>query len=188
MKLPVEMVVTDVATNGDIRYDLQISEIEFGADDSVSSPTADAVKSMLGGLAGTKGTGVVTSRGFIKQADFILAPSASPELRQFLDRFKHSFGHIITPLPDEAVGTGAKWKTTTTLQQNGATLEQVATVELVALEGSVGTLHLSLVHTAPSQKITINGVEAEVKSMKGQGNGDITFDLSHVVPGTQRSR
>jgi hypothetical protein len=182
MKLPVELVVTDVATNGDIRYDFKALDFQVVADGSVSQAVVDAAKSALEGMAGMTGTALVTSRGFTKEVDINVPPSASPQIKQLMAQFKQSISQFAAPLPTEAVGTGAKWKTTSKLKQNDVEVAAVATTELVALEGNVATLQLSMALAAPAQKIKANGVEVELKSMKGSGGGDSTLDLSQVMP------
>jgi uncharacterized protein DUF6263 len=182
MKLTMDMKVTDVTAGGDIRYTFSLKQPEVIADKGTPQAVIDAVKSASKGMAGLTGYAVVTSRGFTKEADINVPKDADPQMKQFMDSIKQSLYQISAPLPEEAVGVGAKWDTVMQLTQNGMTLDQTATNELVDLKGDTGKLKLTLKQSAKPQKIAVNGMDVNVLSLASNGTGETSLDFTRLVP------
>jgi hypothetical protein len=186
IEMALDLVVTDVAPSGDIRYEFKLVEPTVVDDGSTPPQMVEAIRGAMAGMAGMSGSAVVTNRGFTKEADIQAPPGMNPQLSQFLDSFKQSVRQMSAPVPEEAVGVGAKWETTTTLTQNGMTLTQVATSELVSFENNVMSLKITMAQSAPKQKITSNGMTVDLVHYKGNGTGETTLDLAAVVPSSAR--
>jgi hypothetical protein len=180
MKMTMDLTVTDVAANGDIRYEFKLRDPEVV--DDPSNPSVGAVKQALAGMSGLSGSAVVTNRGFAKQVEVNVPPGATPQVAQFVDSLKQSMGQISAPLPEEPVGVGAKWETTQKLEQNGLKLQQVATNELTHLDGNTITFDVAIKQTAAPQKIVKDGVTVDLQSYSGSGTGRTTIDLTQLVP------
>ena len=52
-----------------------------------------------------------------------------------LDLLKDVFIQLVTPLPEEAVGVGAKWEVKAPVQSHSIKIDQTANYELVSVEG-----------------------------------------------------
>lgn len=184
--MPMEVTVTDVTTNGDMTYRFELREPEI-ADDGMTAPGVVAgMKGALAGIAGLSGTAVVTNRGFTKSVDIKVPAGANPQVTQFMDSFKQSIGQMSAPLPEQAVGVGAKWETSTTISQNGMKLKQVATTEVIGIDGNIATLSIKLQQSADRQKVTSNGMTVDLESLTGSGGGETTIDLGKIVPATAK--
>jgi hypothetical protein len=105
-----------------------------------------------------------------------------PQMKQFMEGTKQSLHQIASPLPEEAVGVGAKWETIMKLKQNGMVLNQTATNELVELKGETGKINLKIKQNAERQKITQGAVTVDLISLKSTGTGEMNFDLARLVP------
>jgi hypothetical protein len=181
-RMTMDMKVTNVAPNGDIRYEFKIKKPEVIADKDANPMVVDAMKNALKGMEGMSGYAVVTSRGFTREADINVPANMDPQMKQFMEGTKQSLHQIASPLPEEPVGVGAKWETIMKLTQNGMVLNQTATNELVDLKGETGKITLKIKQSAAPQKITQNGVTVDLKSLVSTGSGEMQFDLARLVP------
>jgi hypothetical protein len=127
----------------------------------------------------------VDSRGFNRDATMELPPTIDPQMRQTLENTMQGMDQMSSPLPDEAVGIGAKWELYQQVEQNGMKVDQVTLFELVALEGDKGRLTATVTQKAGQQAINapgMMGATAELLKLSSAGSGTIEFDLNHLVP------
>ena len=185
IQMPLAITVTDVDKNGDIHFDFVLKDPEVVTSDPYD-PTASAVKSALAGMAGLSGKAVVTNRGYSKQVEMTVPPGANPQVAQFVDSMKQSIGQMSAPLPEEPVGVGAKWETTTKLEQSNMTMLQIATNRLSSLDGNNITLDIAITQTAPRQKIRKDGITVDLKRYTATGSAQTTMDLTQVVPSNSK--
>lgn len=176
----LDVVVVEVMKNGDFRYEFKLGEPDVA--EGGAPGVAGAIRSVLSGMTGLSGSAVVTARGFTGNVEIKVPPGADAQLTQFIDSLKQSVSQMAAPLPEEAVGVGATWETTTNINQGGMKLTQVATYKLVALAGSSMTAAVSLSQTAPKQKLSKNGITVDLDSYSGSGGGDTTIDVLQPVP------
>src|SRR5205085_96475 len=90
---------------------------------------------------------------------------------------------MCAPLPEEAVGKGAKWEVTMRIGGR-VQLTQVATVTVKELGEAGVELSLEVVQNAPQQeiKMAVPGAKAELISLESKGSGSLKADLRSVVP------
>lgn len=90
---------------------------------------------------------------------------------------------IASPLPDDAVGIGARWQVVQRIPVFGLELEQTLVYELVSIEGSVVELAVTgNQQVAPGSIMDAQGIPAEVVSWDLAVTGTITQDLTKLVP------
>jgi hypothetical protein len=148
---------------------------------------AEAMKAAFVGIKGLTGTGTVSSRGFSKEVEFKAPAGSNPQARQLMDQMKEFITELVAPLPEEAVGPGARWEAKTPLKSQGMTIDQTATYELVTVEGERLTTKSTIVQHAANQKIqnpAMPGLKMDLTKMVGNGSGERTFDLAHLLPAT----
>lgn len=183
---PIEMVftmkVTDVAANGDIRYDAAFKRPKVIASALTSPAVVKAMNDAFKGVEGITGYTVMTNRGFVKEVKLDVPASTSPQVKQMLDSMKQSMSQISSPFPDEAVGVGAKWDTITKVSANGIEIQQTASNRLVSLKGNKATLNIVLAQTAKPQTFSANGITANLESYAADGTGETVFDLAGLIP------
>jgi hypothetical protein len=185
MKLVMEMTVKDVASSGDITYDIVTSDASVSDEPDVIAQVAEAMKNAVGGMKGVGGTGTITSRGISKGTDIKVPAGADPQVKQFVEQMKETMSRIASPLPEEAVGAGAKWDIKMQIKSQGMTLNQDATYELVTIEGDRCAAKTSVTQTAANQKIQnplMPGTKVDLTKLMGQGTGEVTFDLGQIIP------
>jgi hypothetical protein len=182
LEMIFDMKVTDVQPNGDIHYEMVFRKPRAIPDAKTPAHMVKAIDESIKDLAGVKGFSIVSNRGFVKEASFDVPPNAPAQAQQMLRSMEQSFAQLSAPMPEEAVGIGAKWETTTALNANGIAMSQVATNTLVSLNANKATLDIKLVQTAKPQKITTNGITADLQSYAANGGGRTNLDLSAMMP------
>ncbi|MFQ5930463.1 MAG: hypothetical protein ACE5MK_12270, partial [Acidobacteriota bacterium] len=115
----------------------------------------------------------------------------SPDLTQMIQSMKQSMEQMSVPLPEEAVGVGAKWKTLQRVHRRGMTLYQVGSFELMRVDGPSMTLGVTVEQFGPKQDLSVPGqppgMRAELVSTKSKGRSQMTLDLHSPVPSSSGS-
>ncbi|HKA90312.1 MAG TPA: DUF6263 family protein [Haliangiales bacterium] len=186
MKMYADLTVTDVSPNGDIRYDYKLGKIDVDNDPASPPAVVNAMRDALKGAEGITGKARVTSRGFTREMELSVPATANPQLKQMLDSMKESMRQLTAPLPDEAVGVGAKWQTKYRIKQNGMEVQQTADNELVSVSGNVAKVKTTLKQTADRQPMNPPGLPAgasvELIELKSSGSGLSEVDLTKLMP------
>jgi hypothetical protein len=185
MTIPTDFTVQSVAPNGDITYTAVVGEPGIQADPGTTPQVAEAMKQALAKIKGLTSTGIISSRGVSKRVEMKAPADADPQLRQSLDQMKEAMANLAVPVPDEAVGAGAKWEVQVPVKTQGMTIEQTATYQLVSVAGDHVNASVALVQNAANQKIQnpgMAGAQMNLIQLTGKGTGNITADLSKLVP------
>jgi hypothetical protein len=187
MVMTLDITVNDVSAAGDIAYEMVFSDATVAEDTNIQPAVAAAMKTSLASIRGLTGTGRMSDHGIIKSMEIKRSAAADPQLSQTLDQMKESFSSSSTPLPEEAVGPGAKWEYKTRIKSQGMSIDQTLAYELVAVEGDRITLRSTLSQNAANQKIqnpAMPGLKVDLNKMTGAGTGSSTYDLTHIMPVT----
>ena len=185
MKMNLEVSVKTVSPEGEIAYDIAMSDLSVADDPDAAPQITEAIKSALGNFKGLSGTGTMSSRGFSKGTEFKASGGADAQLSQILDGIKDSCSTLAIPLPEEAIGTGAKWEVKLPLKSGGMTINQTAVYELASLEGDRLAIRSSIAQQAGNQKVenpAMPGLKLDLNKMTGTGKGEITCDLTQLLP------
>jgi hypothetical protein len=190
-KLPVITMTMDatvkaVSDNGDISYEVVMGDTTV-ADEPGAAPTAtaEAIKSALAGSKGMSFSGTRSSRGFSNGVELKAPAGGKPLARQITDQMQELVTQLVVPLPEEAVGSGAKWEVKMPIKTQGMTIDQTATYELASLAGERLTVKGSTAQSAANQEIQVPdmpGLQVDLTRMTGKGTGERTFDLTHLLP------
>lgn len=177
VRIVMDVVVSDVKPSGDFRYDVKMHDPEVLADKSTPDAVVQAMKDAMKGLGGLTGYAVLTSRGFVQETKLNIPAGATPQMRQMLEGMQQAMAQIAAPLPEEAVGPGAKWNTTVNTTMNGIVIAQVASYEIREIKGTSVKLKITLAQTGKSAP----GAPAVV-TLRGKGSGETTYELTAVMP------
>jgi hypothetical protein len=190
MKLPamtmtMDTTVKDVSDKGDITYELVMGETTLADDPGGNAQLAELMKTALGGIKGMSGTGTVSSRGLAKGMEFKVPSGVDAQTRQVMDQMRDSFSSIAAPLPEEAVGPGARWEAKIPIKSQGMTIDQTGTSELVSIEGDRLTTKSTFTQRASNQKVespAMPGLKVDLIKMNGTGTGESNYDLGKLLP------
>jgi hypothetical protein len=185
MTMTMDSTVKDVSPEGDITYEMVMGEAKVAEDSDAMPQLVDAMKTALGGMKGIKGTGIISAQGVPKSTEMEVPASADAQLRQAMDQAKDSFKNLAAPLPQEAVGPGARWEVRQPIKSQGMTMNQTTTFQIVSIEGDRVTATSTLNQSASNQKIqspAMQGLKLDLTKLVGTGKGNINFDLAHLMP------
>ncbi|PYI82638.1 MAG: hypothetical protein DME26_16995 [Verrucomicrobia bacterium] len=185
MTLTLDAIVKAVSAEGDISYETHIRDAGIAEDPDVLPQVAELVKSSLGSVKGMSGTCATSNRGLNKSTDIKLPAGAAPQTRQTMGQMKDAFAQMTLPLPEEAIGPGAKWEVKMPLESQGMKINQAATYELVSVEGDLLTVKSTVTQSASNQKVqspAMPALKLDLKKMVGNGTGEVTFDLAQLMP------
>jgi hypothetical protein len=185
MELTMTVAVKDVSDSGEISYEIVMGDASVSDEPGVMPQVAEAMKAAFAGFKGMSGTGTMSARGISHGIEFKVPAGGDPQARQLMDQMKDSLSQLTTPLPEEAVGLGAKWEVKTPIKSQGMRMDQTTVSELASLEGERLTTKSTVTQHAASQKIqnpAMPGLKMDLTKMAGQGTGERTVDLRKLLP------
>lgn len=186
MVVTLALRVTDVAPDGDVHYEFEVTRTEVVAEPKMAPDLVEGLRAQLAHLVGLKGHVRVSSRGVTREADLVIPDSLAPQAKQLLAGMRESLTQISAPFPEEPVGVGARWEVKETISQQGITLTQIATYELKSLRGDVFRTLVTIVQNADRQEVAMPGLPPGAKvtlvGMDSKGTGEIAGRLDRLVP------
>ena len=185
MKMNMDVAVKEVSPEGDISYEVVVGDVSTAEEAGTLAQAADAMKAALDKIKGVSTTGTISSRGLSKTTEVKIPSDADPMTRQSMEQMKDSLAQAACPLPEEAVGPGAKWELKSPIKSQGMTMNQTATYELVSVDGDRLNLKSAITQDATNQKIenpAMPGIKVDVTKFTGSGTGQVTLDLAQLMP------
>lgn len=166
-----ELVVT-VTDVGASTEDLDVEDPELAA---ALADQAAAMRRLVGASAslGVSATGAVT--------DF--SPATAPDVElpvaTLLEQTITELARLVVEFPDEAVGPGARWETTSTRVSQGIAWDVTTSWRLDSVDGDLHTVSFTLSETAPRQGVPA----AEGRDIEGmiEGEGSVVVDLASAA-------
>jgi hypothetical protein len=184
MKLAMDTTVKSVSADGDITCEIVVSDASVTEDSEAAPQVVAAMKASFAGAKGLSGTATMSGRGFNKGTE-MKAPPGAAQAGQLMDQMKEAFANLTVELPEEAVGSGARWEVRRLLKSQGMTIDQTVTYQLVSIDGEHLTLKAAIAQRASNQKIqnpAMPGLKVDLIKMAGKGSGDFTVDLAQLLP------
>jgi hypothetical protein len=186
MIMVMDSTVKELRPNGDIAYDAVFSTMDIEDSEDANPMMAQGMKASLNTLKGMTVSAVVSGRGETKSADFKLPPGATEQANQAMDSMKSSVNQMSAPLPEEAVGVGAKWEVVSTIKNMGLNLKQTSVMTLKELSGTSMTLDAQVTQNAEKQDMKMPGMppglKVELVSLKSNGSGTVKAATDSLTP------
>lgn len=171
-----DLVLTRAVVGGGVEATTEITGARSGP--ATDPELVDFLEATLTDLVGLTTTVVVDDRGVVSQAN---ASEANNELAN--DLLSESINQS-NPFPEEAVGVGGSWLTTSTVQEQGliTTLETTSTVREFTANGFVIDMTLVQRLEQVGEEVDLGGVFAVVDRWDIAGTGTAEFDFSQITP------
>lgn len=94
-----------------------------------------------------------------------------------------SLNQAQSPLPEEPVGVGARWETTSVLELEGLLITTIATSELVSMDGTILELRVTGTQEVdPDSRMRTQGLTGEVTLWDVTSSGTTVLDLATINP------
>ena len=171
---PLSLVIAATPKSDTLTLAVQRVEVADGAPPHLAG--------LLRALAGLSGDRPFSARGLPPTTTPLFPPPNTAALAPLLDGFSQALEQLVVPLPDEAVGPGARWLQRLPVTQHGVTFEQLTTWTLVARTDGA----LSLAYTVelrlgdnPERRLSPpkSPIEGTVQSVDGRGTGTVMLAL-----------
>lgn len=161
------------------------AEPEMSETQGIEPKHLEKLRETLRGLQSASGSAIITDRGIVRKSEFTFPADLSPELKQSLQYVEQSSEQLSVPLPIEAVGPGARWKTLSRVVQGGSALYQVSTWELRQLDWPSLSLGVTVEALSPEEIVQVPGEPAgaivATVSVTSRGQGETLVDLRTPV-------
>lgn len=167
--------VNSITPSGDVTFTFGFAEMSMEGG-GMPPGAGDALKGI---------TGVITmnDRGVVKSTKLDLAMITDPSIKQLLS--SAGIEKLAAPLPEEALGVGARWEVRQPIEVNGIRTDQKMVFEVTAMDASTATMKVTTEQTAAPQKLTPPGMPAgadvSLVSMSGGGTGTLTLQPGAVM-------
>jgi hypothetical protein len=185
VKMSLDATVKSVSAEGDILFDLVVGEVGVVDEPGAMPQVVQAMKASFTAVKGLSGTGTMSNRGFNKETRIPSPASADPQTRQAIEQVKNFLSTCTVPLPEEAVGAGARWEVKMPLKSQGMTIDQTTTYEIVSLDSERLTAKSTQTQQAANQKIenpAMPGLKVDLTKMTGTGTGTVACGLAQLLP------
>ncbi|HYE61369.1 MAG TPA: hypothetical protein VD997_05180 [Phycisphaerales bacterium] len=181
----MDQAVKEVAPGGDITYDATFTTMT--TDGAGTNPMeAQLIKDALNAMQGMTARVVVSSRGETRSADFKLPETAAAAAPEMVDKIRTMLNQLVTPLPVESVGKGAKWEVSAVVDNLGLSMSQTTTATLQETKDATFTLDTAVTQRAEPQEMALPnlppGYKLELVSLTGAGSGTYRGSTLAMAP------
>ena len=181
--MPFELSVREVRANGDVLSEFRCGRVEVVSSPGADPMMADMMKSTCAGVEGVSGAVLLNSRGITLETRLSIPANMDPGAKMVLESLRDAIGQVSFPLPEQAVGVGAKWQMMVRPPEPGG-LDQTTTFTLRALDGdrfevaSEAKMHAGegMIQMSPGQP------PLKRRSLDSTGSSKLKGDLTHVAP------
>lgn len=194
MTMGMDAATVDKNGAGEFKVDSHLTTVSVDPNGGQQEQMARALRPHLEAMKGLSMAYWVSPKGHVHDVKIGSPPGMPAAAQQLLNGMSQSFESMVTPLPAEPVGVGARWQVLSRTATGGADLLQSAIYTLKARAGSRATLEVKLVQLAANDTIVgpqmPAGMSAKIKSFTSGGSGTTQMDLKSVAPegGTMRLR
>ena len=186
MTMIFDTSVADKSTAGEFKIDSRLSATSVDPSGAQQEQMAKALRPQIDALKGLGMTYWMNPKGHVHDVKLDIPPTVPPAAQQIMGGMTQSFESMVTPLPSEAVGEGARWQVVSRINTGGADILQSAIYTLKSRSGPQATLGVALIQLAANDVIHTAqmpaGMSAKVRSFTSTGNGTTNVDLKNVAP------
>ena len=185
-RMVMAATVEKVSDNGEATVETVIEEADIVDTEGVDPQVAKAMRDGMKPFVGYRVTVVMDDRGRVLDTDASEPEGLPAEVEQLVQQLNQQLATVVIPLPEEAVGKGARWKVTTPVKVSGIEVEQTSTATLVELSDGIPVLRTELDQAAEPGPAELPGVpstvDVELVSWNLTGSGEARQDLSSPLP------
>ncbi|NJS16232.1 MAG: hypothetical protein HC787_03125 [Nostocaceae cyanobacterium CSU_2_110] len=185
--ITLDSTVTKVEPNGDIYYDIAYSNVDIQGDAQTKPELIKVISKQIEQLENFTGSAVIDNQGIVKNINYAIPAKVDVNIKFLVEQLSNSLQQLSSPVPQEAVGIGAKWQINSETDINGINLKQTTTYELVNIKDNVATLNVDLQQQEKSSQVIdypglpLDGI-LTLQSFKGSAKGKATIQLDKVMP------
>lgn len=127
-------ITTGALVDGEAPVEMEVESLEVAPTATLSDGDRAELDQELDDLAGLRGTGRIDTRGRVHSFRYTAPAGAGDELDGLVAGFSDHLAGMVAPVPDEPVGVGARWRSTTSADVGGAAVPVTTVYELTDIE------------------------------------------------------
>ncbi len=186
MTMGFDTATAERSPAGEFKIDSRLTSASVDPNGGQQEQMAKALRPQIEAMKGLGMAYWVSAKGNVRDVKLDMPPSVPPSAQQIMSGMSQSFESMVTPLPAEPVGVGARWQVVSRVATGGADILQSAVYTLKSRAGARAVLDVTLVQVAASDTIHTaqmpTGMSAKVKSFNSTGGGSTQMDLKSVAP------
>lgn len=174
--MQMQLRTAEVSPDGAARLQFELLSAQAAGDDA----QAAQVNQALASTKGLSGWYRIDPRGQVTESH-VDAPAGNNAAGAVLQDLEQSMQQMAAPFPQEAVGTGARWRVTQNVTSNNMRMAQTAEYTLRERSGNRVVLDVKMIEATLD---AAGGLPpgAKLDSVKMQGGGNTTIQLDRLVP------
>lgn len=184
--MTIEAMATKIDANGDIQAQFKYADADVVSTTDTPEEALAAMRRIIKKLVGMKGSFIVDNRRQTKAFNVSLPRKIDADAKQIIEQISQSLNQLSLPLPEQAVGVGAKWRVSSPININGINMMQIATYQLLALQDGFAVFDVNIQQQAAAQQVNQSGAPkgatVTLQSYNSQRQGQITMRLDRLIP------
>jgi hypothetical protein len=186
MTMIFDTSVADKNAAGEFKIDSRLVGTSVDPNGGQQEQMARALRPQIDAMKGLGMAYWVGPKGNVRDVKLDMPAGMPAAAQQIMNGMSQSFESMVTPLPKEPVGVGARWQVVSRLSTGGADILQSAIYTLKSRSGTRAALDVTLVQLAANDVIQTpqmpKGMSAKVRSFNSNGSGTTQLDLGSVAP------
>lgn len=145
----------------------------------------DKVRESIEPLTNYRAVMTMSNRGAVLGGQVEIPRDLPAMVHNTMEQMTQNLGQMAVPMPEPAVGPGARWTAVNTIEQNGMKLRQTGDYMLVSREGNDVVIEVTIQQELVDPEVKVPGMlgaKARVGRFEGRGQGAVQLDLAHVSP------
>jgi len=184
--LVIDGAVVEALDEGGLRLSTTVREARAGQVDEARPEAIAALDAALQPLVGFDATLALDPNGRLIRVERTgTAPPPGGPSSELAANLESALTRIVTPLPDEAFGAGAKWSLKEQIVMSGVQLVQTSRFQVMERDGDRLRVEVQTDAEVGAQVVKRPGApdgDLRIKSMTVRGVGELQLDLSHALP------
>lgn len=176
----MELAAEDVLPDGNAKVRTTILRAAAKERPGANSPL-EALNAQATMLSGVAITGTLTPRGRVIGPKLAGSASMPAKAAEGFSELVARSEEVAMQLPEPGIGVGAIWRVRKDASQLGIKMETVTDIEVTAIEGQRVSYTMRTEVKGSDQHVAIEGVEVDVKNVRGNGSGKGVIDLGRMA-------
>jgi hypothetical protein len=186
MTMTFDNTAADKNPAGEFKIDSRLTSATVDPNGGQQEQMARALRPQIEAMKGLGMVYWVNPKGHVRDVKLEVPAGVPPSAQQIMNGMSQSFESMVTPLPAEPVGVGARWQVVNRISNGGADILQSAIYTLKSRTGAKAVLDVALVQLAASDTIHTAqmpaGMSAKIKTFSSSGSGSTQVDTKSVAP------
>ncbi|MBN8596368.1 MAG: hypothetical protein J0L78_01715 [Planctomycetes bacterium] len=181
MRIKVEEALPD----GRWKYIAEFTSVDVTPKEGTPPEMVTIMQATMAEMVGMKIAAEIDPTGRQQNLQ-IVSKITNPMLLQQLESMKQSMSQMAIRLPEPEVGADAKWEVEANAAFGGIASRQRSTYRLLSRSGNTVKLGISTRQSPAERNAPIKnlpaGMTGTLVDLSGDGNGELVYDLSRVMP------